>query len=52
LAETAFSDRNTYPIVAVVKSGSNPYEQRSVAAVAVQKGENESDEMQFLDVET
>jgi hypothetical protein len=37
LAETVFSNRNTAPLVAVAKSGSNPYEQRVVADVAVEK---------------
>ena len=37
LAETAFSNRNTPPDVAVAKSASNPHEQTSVAGVAVQK---------------
>lgn len=36
LAETAFSNRNTQPCVAVAKSTSNPHEQRSVADVAAQ----------------
>lgn len=36
LAETAYSNRNTHPDVAVAKSASNPHERRSVAAVAVQ----------------
>jgi hypothetical protein len=36
LAETAFRNRNTLPNVAVAKNASNPHEQRSVAAVAVQ----------------
>jgi len=40
LAETAFSNRNTQPAVAVAKSASNPHEQRSVAAVAVQNPDN------------
>ena len=37
LTEAPFSNRNTTPPVAVAKSDSNPHEQRSVAAVAVQK---------------
>ena len=38
LDETAFSNRNTQPFVAVVESGSNPHEQRIVAGVAAQSG--------------
>jgi hypothetical protein len=38
LAETPFSNRNTPLPVAVAKTASNPHEQRSVAAVAVQNG--------------
>jgi hypothetical protein len=37
LTETVFSNRHTHPAVAVVKSASNPHEQRVVAAVAVAK---------------
>lgn len=40
LAETAFSNRNTQPPVAVAKSASNPHEQRSVADFAVKNGES------------
>jgi hypothetical protein len=40
LTEAPFSNRNTTPFVAVAKSDSNPHEQRSVAAVAVQKSED------------
>jgi hypothetical protein len=40
LAETAFSNRNTQPSVAVAKSTSDPHEHRSVAAVAVEKPED------------
>jgi hypothetical protein len=40
LAETAFSDRNTNTPVAVGKCAANPHEQRRVAAVAVQNGED------------
>jgi hypothetical protein len=39
LAETAFSNRNVLPNVAVVKGASNPHEQRTVADVAVETGE-------------
>jgi hypothetical protein len=40
LIETAFCNRNTVPSVAVAKSASNPHEQRTVAAVAVQSGQS------------
>jgi len=36
LAETALSNRNTYPSVPVAKSASNPHEQRGVPVVPVQ----------------
>jgi len=39
LAETTFSDRNTYPPVAVVKGASDPHEHGGVAVVAVHNRE-------------
>jgi hypothetical protein len=48
LAETAFSNRNTHPFVAVAKSASNPHEQRSVAAVAIQKPGDGDSEVAWL----
>jgi hypothetical protein len=47
LEKTTFSNRNTQPDVAVAKSASNPHEQRSVAAVAVQNQEEAISEVRI-----
>ena len=47
LAETAFSDRNTLPSVAVAKNTSNPHEQKNVAAVAVENQKSPDSELRI-----